>query len=697
MTSAVLANATAVHSAANKPARSSSAGVLLQRKCACGASTGSVTDTCEDCQAKTLQFERMIGSNGGDQWKLEAPSLAQPGGRQDRPGHDFASMRVHWDPPLSLHQIAKKGVTGKGGPVPFQSEIQPLMPGLDLSTVHAHSGSATDAALRALGANAYATGNDLGLPANASRHLVAHELAHIAQQREGVKLKGGVGEVGDVYEIAADAIADRVVSGRSAAALMPATTAPRATESLQLDVEPRRQEYLNQQALRLGKRQASRRRFFDKFGDLPSFMLNMLLDSEDFRKELVALDIEWVSPPRVPFGMRRPKGTFRSAASVEIAEKEVRANPEADAIYRRTVWDETVNWPAEKSWLDHGVGFVCEHTSPCKETMAQFRANVASGMSIEEARKRGLFGVFAWGIQQGLSISVPGSSGPRGEAPRAGPWTRPLDIPAPATGGSPSPIALRGPNGPMPGPVFPPPFRPKRDPIAKPRPDKPIAPPIAEPEPGQSVAPPKTTPPIATLKPKSPTSTPKPASTDPEGSSKAAPTPNLHPATDTKTSPDNDKRPKRCRTICDQPLPIRWPVALPGPSTTDINRNSRGSNEYQANERGYEQERLRNEIAEAFENHRRGRPREVPDPCFEHDRDPNALHDAHHKHPLYLGGYDTGENLCALRRQRHQRGHAQLNDQSSMAGDSTWTTCRMCSSFLPKHDPGQMYEIVGRK
>jgi hypothetical protein len=51
-------------------------------------------------------------------------------------------------------------------------------------------------------------------------HTAAHEAAHVIQQRHGVQLLGGVGEVGDRYERNADAVADRVVAGRSASDLL---------------------------------------------------------------------------------------------------------------------------------------------------------------------------------------------------------------------------------------------------------------------------------------------------------------------------------------------------------------------------------------------------------------------------------------------------------------------------------------------
>lgn len=72
-----------------------------------------------------------------------------------------------------------------------------------------------------MGARAYTTGTDIvfGEP-SPDLHLIAHEAAHVIQQRGGVQLKGGVGEVGDPYERHADAVADLVVQGKSAESLL---------------------------------------------------------------------------------------------------------------------------------------------------------------------------------------------------------------------------------------------------------------------------------------------------------------------------------------------------------------------------------------------------------------------------------------------------------------------------------------------
>ena len=64
-------------------------------------------------------------------------------------------------------------------------------------------------------------------------NTAAREAAHVVQQRSGVQLKGGVGEAGDAYERHADAVADRVVAGRSAEALLDGGAAGGPTQAIQ--------------------------------------------------------------------------------------------------------------------------------------------------------------------------------------------------------------------------------------------------------------------------------------------------------------------------------------------------------------------------------------------------------------------------------------------------------------------------------
>lgn len=90
----------------------------------------------------------------------------------------------------------------------------------DISSVRAHTGEKARQANEAIGAHAYASGNDIAFGSTPSLHTVAHEAAHIIQQRSGVNLRDGIGAAGDAYERHADEVADRVVRGESAEELL---------------------------------------------------------------------------------------------------------------------------------------------------------------------------------------------------------------------------------------------------------------------------------------------------------------------------------------------------------------------------------------------------------------------------------------------------------------------------------------------
>jgi hypothetical protein len=119
-----------------------------------------------------------------------------------------------------IQSRAAEGVRGSGGPLPFASQIQSAFGRHDISHVRAHTGSEAQTATRSMGANAYATGNDIAFSGAPSLFTAAHEAAHVVQQRAGVSLQGGVGVAGDSYERHADDVARAVVSGTSAEALL---------------------------------------------------------------------------------------------------------------------------------------------------------------------------------------------------------------------------------------------------------------------------------------------------------------------------------------------------------------------------------------------------------------------------------------------------------------------------------------------
>ena len=124
--------------------------------------------------------------------------------------------------PSAVQAAAARGIATTASPLPRGETIQRLFGRHDISAVQAHTGPDAAASARAMGAEAYATGNHVVLGAGADLHTVAHEAAHVVQQAGGVQLEGGVGQVGDAYERHADAVADLVVQGKSAESLLDA-------------------------------------------------------------------------------------------------------------------------------------------------------------------------------------------------------------------------------------------------------------------------------------------------------------------------------------------------------------------------------------------------------------------------------------------------------------------------------------------
>ena len=97
--------------------------------------------------------------------------------------------------------------------------------GADLSRVRVHAGAESASAARAVGAKAYAVGQDVHFAAGqydpasaAGQHLLAHEVAHTVQQSGGGEVRQNKLEVsspGDAHEAEADRAAEAMVAGQS--------------------------------------------------------------------------------------------------------------------------------------------------------------------------------------------------------------------------------------------------------------------------------------------------------------------------------------------------------------------------------------------------------------------------------------------------------------------------------------------------
>jgi Domain of unknown function (DUF4157) len=119
-----------------------------------------------------------------------------------------------------VHESAARGTASAAQALPHGDAIQASFgPAFDVSSIRAHVGGDAAEACDDMCASAFASGNHVAFQRSPDLHTAAHEAAHVVQQAQGVNLYGGVGEAGDEHERHADAVADRVVAGRSAADL----------------------------------------------------------------------------------------------------------------------------------------------------------------------------------------------------------------------------------------------------------------------------------------------------------------------------------------------------------------------------------------------------------------------------------------------------------------------------------------------
>ena len=131
-------------------------------------------------------------------------------GIRSAPKHD------HLGDPLGT---AQSGVSGSSGSLPHQETIQQSFGEHDVSGIETFTGPSAVEANRSLGSEGMAMGGKVALK-DSSLHTAAHEAAHVFQQNSGIQLDGGVGTRGDRWEQHADAVADRVTHGESAAPLL---------------------------------------------------------------------------------------------------------------------------------------------------------------------------------------------------------------------------------------------------------------------------------------------------------------------------------------------------------------------------------------------------------------------------------------------------------------------------------------------
>jgi Domain of unknown function (DUF4157) len=131
--------------------------------------------------------------------------------------------------------------SGSALPGPLMRKFEASL-GTDLSSVRVHTGSESATAASAVGARAYATGQDIHFGAGqydpsstGGQHLIAHEVAHTVQQRGSTATRQNKLEVSsphDGFEHEADRAADAMITGAPASvSSTPVTTARKSQDA----------------------------------------------------------------------------------------------------------------------------------------------------------------------------------------------------------------------------------------------------------------------------------------------------------------------------------------------------------------------------------------------------------------------------------------------------------------------------------
>jgi Domain of unknown function (DUF4157) len=166
------------HSAEPAPRLTIPAAVMSLQRMAGNESVSALLASSEDEESRSSPVREVVGSGGG--------SPLDPGARsffEERMGHDFSDVRVH-------------------------------------------TGGRADESARSIHAQAYTVGTQVVFRSgsyqpdtDAGRHVLAHELAHVVQQKAGpvagTPSPGGisVSDPGDPFERAAERTADQVMTG----------------------------------------------------------------------------------------------------------------------------------------------------------------------------------------------------------------------------------------------------------------------------------------------------------------------------------------------------------------------------------------------------------------------------------------------------------------------------------------------------
>lgn len=119
-----------------------------------------------------------------------------------------------------IRRVARQASQLPASPLPHAARIQRSFGRYSLHQIQAHQGSEATTSAKTIEAQAFTSGNHVVFAGTPSLQIAAHEAAHVIQQQNGIHLPGSIDTPGDRYERNAEAVAQRVVAGQSAEALL---------------------------------------------------------------------------------------------------------------------------------------------------------------------------------------------------------------------------------------------------------------------------------------------------------------------------------------------------------------------------------------------------------------------------------------------------------------------------------------------
>lgn len=159
-------------------------------------------------------------------WQRLADGSAAPAETPGQAGlHPFSNIPIL--PPSGApaspragSEVLNRGMQGSGAPLSHLQRIQQSFGPFDLSSLRVHSGAAAKSAAESISAQAFTHGEHIVSPEPMDLRVEAHEAAHAIQQRQPGLVPAGISSPADAGERHADAVAERVMHGRSAVDLL---------------------------------------------------------------------------------------------------------------------------------------------------------------------------------------------------------------------------------------------------------------------------------------------------------------------------------------------------------------------------------------------------------------------------------------------------------------------------------------------